>query len=259
MRAFLLYCLFFGAILGCASKRSSSSIADGSQPTRPPIPVKPNPNPTACKLLQLPVRAPQSFLGSVKLGGIPQLAPNWWKLADVDFPVGWDPNTVYLWGANNGNYKNFSPQHLLAGGGMAGENGPTRGRGHPRYVGVVTTDTSTNNQTVFEQVQEKLAEGKTILVPIAKGKFALGTGLALKWFQPEKDWYCNQLQLFTALQQVMEEAHAVEIPLHVFWADCLKTDCTSPGLSNASPHTLPLQSIGDISVIKEYLKHAFDQ
>ena len=106
--------------------------------------------------------------GSLMFKQITQLPPAWWHNPETVWDT-WDKSTLYLWGANLGNYKINDPKQSLGGSGMASANGPTRGQGHPNYVGIVTTTISkTENDDVFNTLKAELKSGKNVTVPTLK-------------------------------------------------------------------------------------------
>lgn len=85
-----------------------------------------------------------------------------------------DMSTVYAWGAN---LHNARMQHgrKLMGGGMASEKGPTGGRAHAHYVGIVSILYPEHNDTLgramcavedaFDKLHSKLRQGFHIEFP----------------------------------------------------------------------------------------------
>lgn len=126
--------------------------------------------------------------GKLSFDTIPKLPDNWWDGSDADTVwTVWDKDTFYLWGANSGNQ--FVPRgQPLNGGGMAStDKGPTRGMGHPHYVGIDTMEISKKaNDGVFATLKTELENGKNIVVPVYlkhgdphNGSYGLGTGYGL--------------------------------------------------------------------------------
>ena len=126
--------------------------------------------------------------GKLSFDAIPKLPDNWWDGTDAQTVwTVWDKDTFYLWGANSGNQ--FVPRgQPLNGGGMAStDKGPTRGMGHPHYVGIDTMALSkTANDGVFATLKSELENGKNIVVPVYlkhgdhnNGCYGLGTGYGL--------------------------------------------------------------------------------
>jgi hypothetical protein len=251
MIRFFLPILLFISNLHCAKSQIHTSDPEKQNPDSSQKPSQPKPlnQPMPevpltfpCKIATLPFHTPQSLPGEIRFDQIPSLQNNWWNHTDTINPVGWDPNTYYLWGANSSNYQITDPTKLLSGGGMASSQGPTKGHGHPRYVGVVTTDNTTHNQTVFLALQKRIEEGKTIQIPTYGDTYSLGAGLAHQWFSTPQGWYCNQFQVLSPLLQLLQEAKTVEFPnSSLQWVD-------------KSRKSFPLQSIEDVKKILKYLR-----
>ena len=161
---------------------------------------------------------------------IPQLPDNWWDGTPSSNPsivwTVWDENTYYLWGANVGNYQLKPIGTIIGGGGMAGPNGPTRGRHHPHYVGIITMDASEmpKNDAVFNYLAGLASNNdNNILIPVyntsssgtPEYKFSLGTGIGGS--QPK--WADIQIYI---LKQIVKLAALcdVDIPDGVYWPDC---------------------------------------
>jgi len=156
--------------------------------------------------------------GKVIFSKIEQLPDQWWNNPEVVWTV-WNKNTYYLWGANAGNY-DLKQGADLSGGGMAGSNGPTRGYAHDHYIGLDTMNYSdTRNPSVFKKLSTLLAAGHDIVVPIYKGCFSLGTGIAHEM----PDWERIQQQLFEGILGLAKSASALDVPAATFWPDCRTT------------------------------------
>ncbi len=180
--------------------------------------------------------------GKVIFAPIAQLPKNWWEDPETVWDV-WERDTYYLWGANLGNYR-INPMKTLGGGGMASSDGPSRGKSHAHYVGVITTSISfEENDVVFARLERKLREGANIVVPIYHGRFSLGTGHALNWFSSKRKWYQTQKYLVEKILELSMIASAVEIPERVYWPDCM----------NGNEKRLPIQHVEDLQKIIEYL------
>lgn len=126
--------------------------------------------------------------GTISFDKVPRLPDNWWDGTDADtvWPY-WGGKTWYLWGANSGN-QFIARGDPLNGGGMASvQIGPTRGRGHPQYIGIDTMALSTPvNDKVFAAVTAHIVAGNDVVVPVYlkhgapdNGSFGLGTGYGL--------------------------------------------------------------------------------
>jgi hypothetical protein len=125
--------------------------------------------------------------GNISFNKVPKLPDNWWTGTDADtvWPT-WGKSTSYLWGANSGN-QFIARGQPLNGGGMASPNGPSLGRGHPRYVGIDTMELSQKaNDGVFDNLKSSLQAGEDIVVPVFMkhgspdaGMYSLGTGYGL--------------------------------------------------------------------------------
>ena len=108
---------------------------------------------------------------------------------------------------------------------MAGANGPTRGRYHPHYIGIITMQSHTmpGNDAVFEMLQQWLDNGHHIVIPTfpdpaiktTGAKFSLGTGIGGK--QPH--WDDIQRYLLSHIITLAEHAGRVELPTGTYWPD----------------------------------------
>src|ERR1044072_320242 len=120
--------------------------------------------------------------GTLIFSGIHQLPDNWWNDQPPNDPASvwsvWHKNTFYTWGANSGNYQ-LAIGQSLHGLGMADVKGPSRGRAHPHYVGIITMDVNDmpKNDPVFLALENELSNGNHVVIPSFKGRFSLGTGL----------------------------------------------------------------------------------
>lgn len=199
--------------------------------------------------------------GKVIFSKIDQLPDQWWLNPEVVWTV-WDINTYYLWGANASNY-DLEQGTSLSGGGMAGSNGPTRGYAHDHYIGLDTMQYSdTRNPGVFKKLLALLAAGHDIVVPIYKGCFSLGTGIAHEM----PNWDSIQHQLFVGILNLVQSASSLEVPAATFWPDCrTKTTMTDhngkshsvsicsteyrPKLNSSTPGTVVINSVADLQSI----------
>lgn len=71
--------------------------------------------------------------GELRFAEIARLLDHWWTSAPPSDPADvwktWKRDTLYLWGADSGNYKGLAMGALLNGDGMASvAKGPSRGR-----------------------------------------------------------------------------------------------------------------------------------
>jgi hypothetical protein len=158
--------------------------------------------------------------GTLVFSPIAQLPDKWWTDLDNVWSV-WDPNAHYLWGANSGNYSGIAIGGSLNGRGMAGANGPTRGRAHPNYVGIITMDAQDMplNDSVFDRLEEFLRTGKNVVVPTQHLKLSLGTGIGAT----APDWDQIQSYLLKKIHQLGMIARNVDIPEGTYWPDCRRT------------------------------------
>lgn len=158
--------------------------------------------------------------GKLMFQEVKQLPDHWWK----DFEIAWDfweRNSYYLWGANIGNYKKRNPNKKLKGSGLASRKGPTRGRGHPHYIGVITTSLSfKKNDKVFDFLEQKLRDGNNVVIPLLSSRYGLGTNAAFRRYKKIKDWYRSQKYHFEKIMQLAKLASEVVIPEEAFWPDC---------------------------------------
>lgn len=138
----------------------------------------------------------------------------------------WDETTWYLWGANVGNYRQGPIGTLIGGDGLAGVNGPSRGRYHPHYVGLITMTVADlpENAPVFAALAARVDGGGSVVVPVydtAEGgpptlKLSLGTGIAAG--QP--GWGAIQRSILSGIVKLGQRCGAVKIPAGVYWPDC---------------------------------------
>ncbi|MFT5777595.1 MAG: hypothetical protein ACI837_000531 [Crocinitomicaceae bacterium] len=194
--------------------------------------------------------------GKIIFAEIPRLTDDWWTKLPLNDPAivwtVWNKSTYYLWGANAGNYQVMPMGTLLGGSGLAGvKHGPSRGRFHPHYVGIITMDLSSMplNDAVFADLLTKLKSGKDIVVPIynedhatpATFKYSLGTGIGAG--QP--GWGGIQKSIFQQILTLGDSASSVDIPSGTYWPNGLATQ--------PYPH-IPLKSLSDIkTIISTYL------
>lgn len=196
---------------------------------------------------------PTASAGKLIFSPIPQLPENWWNDEAAMFN-GWDKNTLYLWGANPNNYQINDPKQSLNGNGMAGPNGPTRGRGHPNYIGLITTSENyaEQNNRVFDRLVQELRKGKNVVVPTAQGKFALGTGIAFNrhFNGNDRPWKKSQHQILRRLDGLAKQASAVDLGANTFWPDCgMVSQCA---IDAFSPGAFFIRNRSDITKIKNY-------
>lgn len=170
-----------------------------------------------------------SLAGDLIFAEIPRLPNLWWTGAPANDPsivwTVWDRKSYYLWGANIGNYQQQAIGAQINGGGMAGTSGPTRGRYHPHYVGVITMQFSAmpNNKAVFDELSKWISQGNNIVVPAffdqnirATGfKLSLGTGIGAT--QPR--WGDIQSYLLTHIVQLGLQCKQTQFPYELYWPD----------------------------------------
>ncbi|HSS19027.1 MAG TPA: hypothetical protein VLL54_03040 [Pyrinomonadaceae bacterium] len=186
--------------------------------------------------------------GSLIFSGIPQLPDNWWLGKPANDPADvwtvWDKNTFYGWGANSGNYQGIAIGQSLHGGGMADPIiGPSRGRAHPHYVGIITMSLYDNpkNDPVFAALAQEIANGNNIVIPSHHGRLSLGTGIGAT----VPNWGDIQKYLLAKIYDLGTKAGAVKIPHGTFWPDC-RTD-------PATNH--PIKKLDDINdIVNNVLK-----
>lgn len=142
----------------------------------------------------------------------------------------------FVWGANSYNY-NYRRGKILGytdkltgekknGSGMAGPKGPTRGKAHPNYVGIVSIykpgdnldEIFEINKKQFRKLFNKLKGGHNVIFPMndneiplpkkitlefIKENHGLGKGVALKRVMESKDK--KQLKLWQSIQDNIKE------------------------------------------------------
>ena len=100
-----------------------------------------------------------------------------------------DIGAYYVWGANSYNY-NYRTGKILGytvrltgekknGSGMAGPKGPTKGRAHPNYIGVISIfkpgddleEIRKINAKQFRKLYRKLLEGYNVIFPLDMDRF----------------------------------------------------------------------------------------
>jgi hypothetical protein len=128
---------------------------------------------------------------------------------------------------------------------MAGPHGPSRGRNHPHYIGVITMDESTMalNDPVFAGLSDLIAGGNNVVVPIFKDtdvsatgyKLSLGTGIGAT--QP--NWGAIQKYILVHLVALGAAAAAVDIADGTYW----------PDLRTQPPKLYPVASLADLEDI----------
>ena len=185
--------------------------------------------------------------GKLIFNEMPQLPLNWWKKPSSAWNT-WDENSYYLWGANLTNYKISSPTKKLKGSGMASSEGPTRGRGHPQFIGIIVTSLSfRENEAIFSFLENKLRDGANVVVPVINGRYALGTGVAFRRHRCIEDWYTSQKYLFEKMIHLSSIAQEVTFQEGVFWPDCGFS--TNP----ESPQLFSIESLEDIKSLHHYV------
>lgn len=193
--------------------------------------------------------------GKIIFASIPQLNDNWQLGTPTENPANvwtvWDEDNYYLWGANGSNIFTTQVGAPLMGGGMASvKRGPTRGLGHPHYIGVNTMEfmNMSQNDTVFRSLTKLITSGKNVVVPIYHDhgtpanvlKYSLGTGIGAS----VGNWADIQKHIFNLIIQLSAHASAVDIPAGVYWPDCRN--------ANRLPHH-PITSVADIQSIVDIL------
>jgi len=159
--------------------------------------------------------------GNLLFEGVPQLPDDWWTAPPPGDPGtvwnAWDRRTYYLWGANSGNFRGVPLGKSLGGDGMAGHDGPSRGRAHPHYMGVITMakDELQRNDDVFKDLALLIADGANVVVPTHRGRWSLGTGIGAN----VDHWDVIQEYLLTQVYRLGQEADAVAIPVGTYWPD----------------------------------------
>ena len=163
--------------------------------------------------------------GNLIFSGIHQLPDNWWVPPSND-PASvwtvWDKDTFYAWGANSGNYQGIPIGQSLHGGGMADAiKGPSRGRAHPHYVGIITMNIRDmpKNDPVFSSLEQEMANGKNVVIPSFHGRLSLGTGIGAT----VPNWGDIQKYVLGKFYDLGQKASSVTIPNGTFWPDC-RTD-----------------------------------
>jgi predicted NAD-dependent protein-ADP-ribosyltransferase YbiA (DUF1768 family) len=183
--------------------------------------------------------------GTLSFGEIKQLDAQWWTSPPPNDPAAvwntWDRDTYYLWGANVLNYAGIALGDSLNGDKMAGPNGPSRGRAHPHYVGVITMSASDlpKNDAVFQSLATLMASGKHVQVPSYGGRLSLGTGIGAS----VPNWADIQKYLLEQIIVLTSTASSVSIPPGTFWPDVRTTPET--------PHKI--SSVPDLQNIVDFL------
>jgi len=160
--------------------------------------------------------------GTLIFSGIHQLPDNWWNDQPPNDPASvwnvWNKNTFYTWGANAGNYQGIAIGKSLNGDGMAGDRGPSRGKAHPHYVGIITMSLNDmpKNDAVFHALENEIANGHNVVIPAFKGRFSLGTGIGAN----VPNWAEIQKYLLAKIYGLGQKASAPTIPPGTFWPDC---------------------------------------
>lgn len=186
--------------------------------------------------------------GSLQFSEIPRLPDQWWDGTPKSDPdrvwTVWDRSTWYIWGANSGNYLQGPIGGLIGGGGMAGPNGPTRGRMHPHYIGIITMNAADMplNAPVYAGLEALIAKGDNVAIPVYVDrqmvpgfKLSLGTGIGGN--QP--NWGDIQKNVLSGIVRIGQAAARVEIPKGAYW----------PDLRQPTPKIYPIASLDDISSI----------
>lgn len=182
--------------------------------------------------------------GTLIFSGIHQLPDNWWSDQPPNDPSSvwnvWDKNTFYTWGANSGNYQ-LAIGQSLHGLGMADVSGPSRGRAHPHYVGIITMNLNDmpKNDPVFLSLENELSNGNNVVIPSFKGRFSLGTGIGAS----VSNWAEIQKYLLGKIHGLGQKASAATIPPGTFWPDCRTSS------DKAHQKTYPITKLDDITGI----------
>ena len=161
--------------------------------------------------------------GTLIFSGIHQLPDNWWNDPPASDPTSvwtvWNRNTFYAWGANAGNYQGIAIGKSLQGGGMADPIiGPSRGRAHPHYVGIITMNLHDmpKNDPVFLALENEIGNGNNVVIPSFHGKLSLGTGIGAT----VPNWADVQKYLLQKIYGLGQKAAAIKIPPGLYWPDC---------------------------------------
>ncbi len=187
--------------------------------------------------------------GTLRFAPVYQLPDQWWTGAPASDPAPvwtvWKQSDYYLWGANSGNYKQGPIGSMIGGGGMAGVHGPTLGRMHPHYVGIITMDVLTMplNDPVFTGLGDLIAAGSDVVVPVFRDtkisatghKFALGTGIGAT----QSNWGGIQSAVLSGILALGKLSGSVDMGSDTYWPDMRQT----------SPKLYPLTSLADIATI----------
>ncbi len=185
--------------------------------------------------------------GKVIFAEIQQLPKGWHYDLDSAWRV-WDENSYYLWGANPRNYSKRDPSQKLKGSGLASRKGPTRGRGHPHYIGIITTSLEFDkNDRVFKDLEAKLLSGANIVIPLISSRFGLGTNAAFRRHSKIRNWYISQKYLFEKILYLSGLASEIVAPEGAFWPDCGLTR------QSESPVNFAILTIEDLNNILPYL------
>lgn len=191
--------------------------------------------------------APKSVLA---FDEIPRLPDSWWTDKPVSDPpvvwTVWKHDTVYLWGANSGNYNRESDiGTLIGGGGMAGTHGPTRGRNHPHYVGIITMNSADMplNAPVYADLVSQAKAGRSVTVPVFPDpalsptgyKFSLGTGIG----GSQPGWGDIQTDVLNGLIAIGKASSGFHAPAGTYW----------PDLREAKPTLYPIRQLSDLQHI----------
>jgi len=181
--------------------------------------------------------------GGLRFGAVERLKDDWWMSPPPGDPQAvwdtWDRDTYYVWGANSGNYRGIAIGQLLGGGGMAGtSHGPSVGRAHPHYIGVITMSTADlpKNDAVFQELARYLARGKHVVIPTYHGEWSLGTGIG----KGVSGWGDIQKYLVSQVYALGQAAGSVTIPAGTYWPDW------RPGM-NGAKHSIA--TLADLAAI----------
>ncbi|MCY0096095.1 hypothetical protein [Hoeflea ulvae] len=192
---------------------------------------------------------PHPTPGTLKFAEIPRLPDDWWDGTPTSDPdvvwTVWDRATWYTWGANSGNYQQGPIGTVIGGGGMAGAaHGPTIGRMHPHYIGIITMNDADMplNTPVYADLQALIAKGENVVIPIFVDhqigpgyKLSLGTGIG----SSQPNWGDIQKNVLSGIVQLGNAAGAVEIPQGTYW----------PDLRQSPPVIHKITCLDDISTI----------
>lgn len=186
--------------------------------------------------------------GTLIFSGIPALPDNWWQGQPANDPASvwtvWKKDTFYTWGANAGNYQ-VPLGKSLNGLGMAADDGPSKGRAHPHYVGIITMNLQDmpKNDPVFLALENELGNGNNVVIPSHHGKLSLGTGIGAG----VPNWAEIQKYLLEKIYALGGKASASKIPPGTYWPDCR--------IDPKHPVAYPLAKLDDLkNIVDNVLK-----